>query len=600
MTNLFTAHKITKSYGSSPLFANLSFGMKEGDKLAIIGPNGAGKSTLLKIIAGKEDPDDGDLSIRKGLPRVYVPQVSEFAPGVSVKECLENALQEHSFPEQEKDLKIKSMLSKFEFSNPEFQASGLSGGWKKRLSIACALIQEPELLLLDEPTNHLDLEGILWLEKLLNSSRKSIVLISHDRYFLNKVCNRVLEINRIYPQGMLLGEMSYSKFLEHKDNILKAESEKHASLENKLRRENEWLKQGVKARTTKQQARIDATLDLQKEVDAYKRRSSKDKADFSFQNSDRKTKKLLEIKNLEKSFGDKTLFKNFSLLLSQGMKWGLLGSNASGKSTFLKILSGEIEEDEGALIKAPNLRIVYFEQGRESLDPTKTLKQSLSPEGDQVIYRDRSLHIVTWARKFRFRADQLDTPISKLSGGEQARVLMAKLILQPADLLLLDEPTNDLDIETLEVLEESLLEFPGALLLVTHDRFMLDKVSQQLLCFDGKGQVDVFADYAQWQKHQNPAKVKKIGSSGKKQKEKSSTLKKLTWKEKEELKGMEQSIQDWEKKLESLNEQSTDPEIIADPERLQKVCEELKEAQDTIDSLFERWSDLEKRNDERG
>jgi ATP-binding cassette subfamily F protein uup len=485
---LLTAESLTKSYTSRPLFENLSFTVSEGDHIGLVGPNGSGKSTLLKILAGMEQADSGTRSVRKRLRVGYVPQDPVFAPGKTVEEVLEEALGEHN------PARMAQTLGKAGFTDREALTDTLSGGWRKRLAIARELVTEPDVLLLDEPTNHLDVEAILWLEALLKSEPEAFVVVSHDRYFLENIARRMLELNRAYPDGLLQTEGRYSDFLEKRDELLKNEAAYQETLANLVRREMEWLRRGPKARTTKAKARINSAGKLIEELGESRDRARVSTAKIDFTASDRKTKRLLIGKDLRK----RNLFSELDVLLTPGTRLGILGPNGSGKTTLLRVLVGEDEPDAGVIERADRLRVVYFEQNRESLDPTLTLKRALAPEGDSVMYQDRSIHVVSWAKRFLFRAEQLETSVSKLSGGEKARIVLARLMLKPADVLVLDEPTNDLDIPTLDVLEESLLEFPGALVLVTHDRYMIDRVSTHILALDGKGGAEYFADYSQW------------------------------------------------------------------------------------------------------
>ncbi len=337
------------------------------------------------------------------------------------------------------------------------------------------------MLLLDEPTNHLDLDGILWLEKLLVSSRLlAYVVISHDRAFLDRVANRVVEVAPHYPGGTFISAGSYTTFLEKRAEYLEARTQYRDSLANRVRRELEWLGRGPKARTTKSQARIDETERLMADLAQVRSELNTSQAGIELTGSGRRTKRLVVASGVHKTLGGRELFNDLDLVLQPGQRLGVVGANGSGKSTLLKFLAGWLESDSGVIRRAHQLQVAYFDQDREHLDQTLSLRRALAPEGDTVLYRDREVHVVTWARRFQFRDDQLDQPVSELSGGEQARIHIARLMLRPADLLLLDEPTNDLDIPTLEVLEASLPDFPGALVLVSHDRYLLDRVSTGL------------------------------------------------------------------------------------------------------------------------
>src|SRR3984957_11716453 len=499
---LLSVSAIGRRFGARVLFENLSFSLSEGDRTGLIGPNGSGKTTLLEILAGNDEPQTGTRALRKQTRLAYVPQDSLFAAGDTVGSVLSAAIATLPLEEDEKSARLKSMLGRAEFKDGATLADALSGGWKKRLAIAAALITSPDVLLLDEPTNHLDLEGILWLETAIEAARASLV-VTHDRYFLERVATQMVEVNRAYPQGSFQVSGNYSEFLEKREDFLEAQAKQKDALATKVRREIEWLRRGPKARTGKSRARIDSAGRLIEEFSAVTARSRTGTAKIDFTASDRKTKRLIEAEGIGKTLGGHQLFENLSLVLSPGVRIGLVGANGSGKTTLLKLLEGVMPPDEGVIRRAEQLRIVSFAQDRGAhLDPDLSLRRTLCPEGDMVIYRDRTIHVAGWAKRFLFRDDQLDMPVSRLSGGERARVMIARLMLTTADVLLLDEPTNDLDIPTLEVLEDSLLDFPGALVLVSHDRYMLDRVSSMVIGLDGGpngSNSGLFADYSQWE-----------------------------------------------------------------------------------------------------
>ena len=451
-----------KSFGAAPLFTNISLHISDGERLGVIGPNGSGKSTLLKIMAGTLAPDTGTRTVRKLTRVAYVPQEPEFPAGVTTGRVLEEALSAPDMPAAERLAAVGITLGKAGFADGSAAVDTLSGGWKRRLSIARELIRNPDVLLLDEPTNHLDLEGILWLEKLLRAAPFAAVVVSHDRYFLENAATAVAEINRVYPDGLFRTQGNYADFLEKREAFLEAQSEQQAALANRVRREVEWLRRGPKARTGKSRARIDAAHELMGELAEVSARNAKATTRIDFTSSGRQTRKLVRAEAISKQLGGRQLFRGLSFGLSPGMRLGLAGPNGSGKTTLLRVLKGEIEADAGTVERADGLRVVYFDQGREQLDPAATLGEGLGAHGDSVIYRGRAIHIAGWAKRFLFRPEQLDTPVGRFSGGERARIIIARLMLQPADVLLLDEPTNDLDIPTLEVLEESLMDFAGA------------------------------------------------------------------------------------------------------------------------------------------
>ncbi len=498
MPPLLNAQNITKAFGPRPLFRSLSFTIDEGARIGLIGPNGAGKSTLLKILAGEETPDSGELAIRKRTRVSYVSQISDFTPEQTVWSVMEDAVRQAQVPTTDSDRQIRETLGRAGFIDFSAHAVSLSGGWRKRLAIAQALAVAPDVLLLDEPTNHLDLEGIEWLEGMLSSASFASVTISHDRYFLESVALEVAEINPVYPDGILRTRGNYSRFLEDKEAFLEAQQRRQESLENRVRTEIAWLRRGPKARATKAKARIDNAHSLIGQLAEVTARNRTAATDIEFTESGRESKRLVTLDRLGYEIAGRALFRNLTFPLTAGTRVGLVGPNGSGKTTILRLLRGELEPTSGTIERANALRVVYFDQNRQ-LDASLTLRRALAPDSDSVIYQDRVIHVASWASRFLFTSEQLNQPVANLSGGERARVLIAKLMLEPADLLLLDEPTNDLDIATLEILEESLLEFRGALVLVTHDRYLLDRVSTVVLGLDGNGNAGQFADYLQWE-----------------------------------------------------------------------------------------------------
>jgi ATP-binding cassette subfamily F protein uup len=593
-----SCESVTKGYGVRPLFEDVSVGIFEGDRAGLIGPNGSGKTTLVRILAGLEEPDRGTRSLRKGVRLGYVPQDPTFPAGATVEEVVTGALADLALEDFEKSSRVAIALGRAGFLDPQQEVGNLSGGWNKRLAITRELVREPDVLLLDEPTNHLDLEGILWLEGRLKEEARAFLVISHDRQFLENVAGRMLELDKKYTKGLFESQGNYSGFLLKRDELLRNQSEYQASLQNKVRREIEWLSHKARARTRKGQARVDEAHRMIGELADLKERSVEGTAGIDFAASGRKTKKLLVAKDLVKTYGGRKILDGVDLALSPGQRLGLLGPNGSGKSTLLKILAGEVPPDGGEVERATSLRVVYFEQGRETLDPTVSLKRALAPEGDSVIYRDRQIHVAGWAKRFLFRTEQLETPVSRLSGGEKARILLARLMVQPADLLFLDEPTNDLDIPTLEVLEDSLLDFPGCLVLVTHDRLLLEGVSTHILALDGKGNAEPFADYLQWEASRKatatPSKTAKA-TTGTPAANRPKAGKKLSWKEEQELGGMEQKIFEAEKALAAAQQAVEDSAVATDPAALGERCRVLDETRGKVERLYARWAELEEK-----
>lgn len=597
MSSLISCRSIGKSYGPRVLFEELDLGIVEGDRIGIIGPNGAGKTTLLNILAGDEEADTGVVHRRKGLRVAVVPQDPVFDPAESVSTVVMRAANAHPDPVEsaiDREVRARIIMERMGFSDASVTVATLSGGWRKRVAIAAALASGPEFLFLDEPTNHLDLEGMLHLERLLTTERITFVLISHDRAFLDRTVSRILEVAPQYPGGVFAAEGTYSGFLQKREAWLTARAQYREGLANRVRRELEWLGRGPKARTSKAQSRIDAAEEIQKELRDLDGMSGGEAQGIELTGSGRKTKRLLAAAGIAKSLGGKELFSGLDLLLRPGQRLGVVGANGSGKSTLLRVLAGEIDSDEGAIRRAEGLRTVYFDQNREQLDPRMPLRRALAELSDTVIYRGQPVHVVTWAKRFQFSADQLDLPLSELSGGEKARVHIARLMLRPADLLILDEPTNDLDIPTLEVLEESLVDFPGALVLVTHDRLLMDRVATVLLGLGTREKGTFFADVAQWEERvasNRPKPARKRENTPRKKPKKPG----LSYLEKREYEGIEEAISAAENELEALAARLEDPQVVSNAQAAHEAFESHQEAQKRLDALFDRWAELEEK-----
>ena len=589
MSVLLTCDAIEKSFGSRTVFSDISLSLHDDDRLGIIGPNGAGKSTFLQILGGEMRPDNGIVSTRKGVTLAMVVQDPRFDPDATVREVITATARGDN-----REVEVSKIISRVGFVDASAKAGALSGGWRKRLAIAVALAMQPDVLLLDEPTNHLDVEGILWLEKLVVSSPFASIFVTHDRYFLENSATRVAEINRAYPLGLFAAPGNYSKFLEKRQEFLRAQAKEQQALENLVEREIEWLRRGAKARTSKSKARIQDAGELQEQLADVSSRNRKGTTAIDFTATGRMSKRLVVGENLSKSMSGRLLFEKLKITISPGMKLGVLGSNGSGKSTLLRILAGEINSDTGEVWRAEGLRMSWFDQNRDKLDLDQPLRRALAPEGDTVIFRDRPVHVAGWAARFLFRQDQLELPLNRLSGGERARVHIARLMLQPADILLLDEPTNDLDIPTLEVLESNLLDFPGAIVLVTHDRFLLDRLSSALLAMDGEGGTEYFAELSQWEQANAAKKAPvKASAKGSSKDSKEPARKKLTYMEAKEFEQIEHRVTEAEDLLESKRQQLEMPDVVSDPARLTMAVAEIDAAQDAVDTLYARWAELE-------
>ncbi len=599
MTLLINCHSLAKAFGSRQLFRSISLGIFQGDKVGLIGPNGAGKSTLLKILAGIENPDKGDVAARKSLRLGYVPQTSVYE-SLPIDEIVLNAYQEKNVPEHEKEVQVQIILSKLGFKDTSILATELSGGWKKRLDIAKELVNNPDILLLDEPTNHLDLEGILWLEAFLKNEKLTFLVTSHDRYFLENIATRMMELNPQYPDGIFCCDGNYSDFVDKRADFLNCQQQKERAIASKVRNEVEWLRQTPKARTTKSSARVQEAERLIDELGELRSRNRQAKTKIDFESSERQTKKLLSTKNISKSLGNRLLFSKLDLNLTPGMRLGIVGSNGCGKTTLLRLLAGEVTPDSGTIKYATDLKIVYFDQHRQKLDPNDTLKQALSPNSDTVVYRGQNIHVNSWAKRFLFSPDRIDLPVRQLSGGERARIGIARLMLQPADILLLDEPTNDLDIPTLETLEQSLNEFSGAIVLITHDRALLDRLTNCVVGLGIPDEVPVLADYSQCEQflkeHQQTITIatkKAVVNTVSSPTTPATSKQKLSFNEKKELEQMESNILKTEGEIalleKTVESQTAKNELV----ELNDTCLKLETAHKKLDALYKRWEELE-------
>ncbi len=581
MTPLISVHTLSKSFGTHTLFKNISFTIGQGDRIGLLGQNGSGKTTLLKILMGLEEADEGFITTRQSLRLGYASQAPQFPAKDTESILLEEKTHGNDV---ERTTRARILLGKMNFPENTQNAALLSGGWKKRLDLARALMAEPDLLFLDEPTNHLDLEGITWLETFLQRENHSFLVVSHDRYFLENVCTKIIELSPSFPNGIFISDGSYSDYMEQKAIFLEAQTRQEKGIRAALRDEIEWLKKSPKARTTKSRSRVEKTYEMMAELDALKNRNKQTRVNIGFFASERETRKLIATKNVSKTIDGHVLFKNVDLILSPGSRLGIVGKNGTGKTTLLKILSQRLSPDIGTIKYADDLKLVYFDQHREELPGELTLREALSPNGEYVDYRGQPIHVHGWAKKFLFSPHRLELPVKYLSGGERARILIARLLLQPADVLFLDEPTNDLDISTLEVMEGSLREFGGAVVLISHDRCLMDRVCTQIIGLGQGNEHALFADYAQWlnapttpvpRKEKSPSPEPKV-----------MLKKKLTYNEQRELDGMEQQISTVEKEIASLEK-----ELCLQQTPL--LYQDLAAAQQRRDALYDRWNYLE-------
>jgi ATP-binding cassette subfamily F protein uup len=595
---LLSAHEIEISLGGRTLFQRLSFSIEKGNKIALIGANGVGKSTLCKIITGEVAPDKGSLSKTKSLSIGFLSQTPTVPKHLTIIDALQNS--NPNLESWEADQKAHELYSRFQFQlsglEPTSSCAALSGGWQKKLALAIELMREPDLLILDEPTNHLDVESILWLEDYLSQSSLTYIVITHDRAFLNAVSNNVWELDpsNIASQGLLKIEGDYTAYCDAKNLLITALHSTKAKAENTLRRETEWLRRGPKARTTKQNARIERAHELQEQVQSLKDLTKERSVSIAFQTIEGTPKKLVEAQTVEVQFGQRKVISDFTFTLQRGDKIGLIGANGSGKSTLIKTLMGELIPTHGAVKLTEGIKIAYFDQSRAALNPKDTVFKVICPQGEYVQYRGKYIHANGYLERFLFSSNQTQKVVSKLSGGEQARLLIARLMLQECHLLILDEPTNDLDIATLDILEAELKSFEGALIIVSHDRYFLDQVANvHFYIHDGK--ITRYTGVHQWEqdmlaKDKNPTELP--------EKTKAPTVSrapnnpKLSFKEKFELENMEKSIESLEARCLQIQNEIDIAISKNETKELSKLYASLAESQSLVEKAYKRWEEL--------
>lgn len=601
MALLINTNKLEKAFAGKVLFKGVSFGISDGDRAGLVGPNGAGKSTLFRILAGQAEADSGDVTRKRGLRIGFLEQTPLFNPG----ETIMQALLSKCVDKDESLMDAYEFLSKLELTRfgEDFLVEDLSGGWKKRVALARELVNHPDLLLLDEPTNHLDITSILWLEEFLAEAPCALLMITHDRLFLQRVCNKVYDLDPKNPNYLLSVDGDYLMYLEAKEQLLAAQQKKEQVLKNTLRRETEWLRRGAKARQTKQKARIESALDLKDEVQDLSQKNMNRQVKIEFKDKDRTPQKLVELKEVEKGYEGRKLFGPFSRLISPKTRLALLGDNGTGKSTLIRILLGQEQPDKGSIYQAENLKVAYFEQNRETLKPELSVLKNICPDGDYVHYQGQYVYARSYLERFNFNRLQMDLPVGKLSGGEQSRLRIAQLMLREAQVLVLDEPTNDLDTQTLDVLEESLQNFTGAVILVTHDRYFMDQVAHDILYFnpqaDGTSELVNFTGYLQWEawyalrdEREQAARKEAEAAAKAAAQAPAEKKKKLSFKEQFELDNMEKDIQALESRLTELTTESTKPEIVSQASRVQEIYKEMTDLQKKIEDKYARWADL--------
>jgi len=622
--NLLSVDGLSKTYGDKVLFEGITFGMHKGSKTALIARNGTGKSTLFNILAGKDFADSGSFTFRDGLRIGYLEQQPEFMPGITLEEVVkthdspirhiirnyEDALKhqaENDTPQNRQRLtectdlmdkteawdynrRLMEMLTRFSLSDLQQKTETLSGGQKKRLALALALLDQPELLLLDEPTNHLDIDMIEWLEKYLSASDITLFMVTHDRYFLDRVCNTILELSQ---GNIYLHKGNYAYFLEKRAARMEtqqAETDKAASL---MKKELEWLRRMPKARTHKSKSRIDAFYETKAKAE---KRIREEEIRLETQ-SRRLGGKIIELKQVEKHFGPVKIVDNFSYIFKKGERIGLLGKNGVGKSTFLNLLTGKIKPDGGEIVRGETLVMGYYTQEGLQASPEKTVLEVVKDIAEVIpTGKNKSMTASQFLNYFLFPPKMQQTPVSKLSGGELRRLYLLTVLITNPNFLILDEPTNDLDIITLNKLEEFLAGFKGCLVLVSHDRYFLDRLTDHLFVFEGNGTIkDFYGNYTTYHLSQQKEKKEKPAEKKPLPKKEKPRRKKLTFNEQREYEKLEKEIEQLESEK-SLLESAMNAGNM-DYQQLEKTASQIAELLKVIDEKTLRWIELEEKKE---
>jgi ATP-binding cassette subfamily F protein uup len=629
---LLRLDSIHLQYGTQVLLDNVTLSIRRGEKLGLLGRNGTGKTTLLKVLAGELSADSGERWVRPGIRIARLQQTLPEADELSVYDVVASGLADagrllseyHKLiqadaPDMDTLSRVQTQLEaadgwqlqqRVETTISQLQLPAeatmgeLSGGWRRRVALAQALVSQPDLLLLDEPTNHLDIPAIRWLEEQLANFQGAIILITHDRRFLQNVANSIAELDRGYLT-QLRGD--YHSFLRHREQQLEAEERANELFDKKLAQEEVWIRQGIKARRTRNEGRVRALKALRNE--RQNRRERTGTANFAVETSGQSGKIVAELQHVDKRFGDRQVLKDVSTIIQRGDRVGIVGPNGAGKSTLVKLLLGQLEPDAGKIIFGSKLEIAYSDQLRGELEPQKNLIDNVCGGQDFIEINGKRRHAISYLGDFLFSPERVRTPVKALSGGEQNRAILAKLFSKPANLLVLDEPTNDLDIETLELLEEILLTFEGTVLLVSHDRDFMDNVVTSLLILEGDGIVSEQAGgYSDWEARGGqlrserltavvttgatastaaPAQVQPAAADN-------TQKRKLSYKLQRELDSMPGVIEKLEQRQQALEASIAQPDFYQqDRAKVQQTLDELAAVQAEMEATFERWEELE-------
>lgn len=588
---------VTLRYTDRPLLDQVDLQIDPGERVCLVGRNGAGKTSIMRVISGEEKPQEGEITKPNGVVLTRLPQeVPEGIEG-TVFEVIHAGLRVGGTEEEwEADVRVEELMQEMNLPS-EQQFQSLSGGLKRRVLLARALAGQPDVLLLDEPTNHLDLESILWLENFLLKARPTLFFVTHDRAFLRKLSTRIVELDRGHLTSWACG---YDTYLERKGAALEAEEKQWAAFDKKLAQEEAWLRQGVKARRTRNEGRVRALKALRAE--RGKRRERTGTAKIELQEGGTSGQKVIEAKNASFGYGGDPIVSNFTSTLWRGDKIGIIGPNGCGKTTLLKLLLGRLEPQDGSVKLGTQLQIVYLDQLRDQINGEKSVGWNVAGEAETVTFQGRPRHIHSYLSDFLFASDRVRMPAKMLSGGERNRLLLARLFLQPANVLVLDEPTNDLDAETLELLEELLVNYEGTLLLVSHDRAFLDNVVTGTLVYEGDGQFTEYTGgYEDWIRQRKIAEAAKVAAPvvipapvAPRKGVKTEKGRKFLNREQRELDELPGKLEELEAKQAELSERLADPALYQRKDgEFQKVERELNELHQTIEKAMARWEELE-------
>ena len=591
--NILNVEKVSKTYGEKELFNNISLGINSGDKIGLIGVNGTGKSTLLKIIAGVEEPDEGQVVKGKGIELAYLAQTPLYYDNENVLEYVMRGKHADSQP------KAKEILNKLGITDHGAMMNILSGGQKKRAALARTLVEPARLLILDEPTNHLDNDMVIWLEQFIKNFKGELIMVTHDRYFLDNVTNRIVELDKA---SLYSYDTNYSGFLELKTQREEMERATEAKRQNILRKELAWIRRGCQARSTKQQARIDRFEDMKEASKQARARFDKQLMDMNSVSS-RLGRKTVELHNICKSFGERTIIDDFTYIFLRDDRIGIVGDNGCGKSTLMKIIAGQLEPDSGSVEVGETVRIGYFMQENEPLDDSLTVLEFVRSIGEYVTTVDGKATASQMCEKFLFTPKQQWTPISKLSGGEKRRLYLLSVLMSAPNVLILDEPTNDLDIETLEILEEYLDGFAGIVITVSHDRYFLDRVVDRIFAFEAGGHLTQYeggyTDYrdkcvssiynVSLNGNSDVSKSKAAGQAKKAYNSHEDKLK-FTYMEQKEYETIDDDIEKLENRVSELDEEIA--KNATSYSKLAELTKEKEELEKQLEEKLERWEYL--------